>query len=130
MVKTRVLIVDDDTTALMFFAQMLTEDGHSVCAVETVEAALAEATRCPPDVMLLDLHMPLTGGLECLRRLRAAPLSLSMPVAIVTGDYFLDEDVASELRRLGATIQFKPVWEDDLRRLVGTLVRHGSGQLQ
>jgi hypothetical protein len=61
--------------------------------------------------------------------LRAAPLNLTMPVAIVTGDYFLDEGVARDLQTLGATIQFKPMWEDDLRRLIGTLVHQRAGQL-
>jgi CheY-like chemotaxis protein len=125
----RVLIVDDDETALMFFDQILVEAGYRVSALPTVEAALREAANSRPDVALLDLHMPLTDGLECLRRLRAPPLRLTMPVAIITGDYFLDDDVARDLQALGARIQFKPVWEDDLRRLVGELVSQRTGQL-
>ena|SRR5258708_6784828 len=125
----RVLIVDDDETALTFFEQILVEEGYRVCALPTVEAALEEAASSPPDVALLDLHLPLTDGLECLRRLRAAPLRLAVPVAIITGDYFLDEDVARELQALGARIQLKPVWEDDLRRLVGELLSQRAGQL-
>ncbi len=56
--------------------------------------------------------------------LAAAP---HLPVAILTGDYFLDEDVARELNELGARVFFKPVWEDNLLRIVGQLlsVRRG-----
>jgi two-component system response regulator AtoC len=125
----RILIVDDDATTLMFFEQALVEDGYDVCAVETVEAGLAEAAKQSPDAVVLDLHMPISDGLACLRRLRAAPLNLTMPVAIVTGDYFLDEGMARDLQTLGARIQFKPMWEDDLRRLIGTLVHQRAGQL-
>src|SRR5687767_15379170 len=35
-----------------------------------------------------------------------------VPVAIITGDYFLDEDVAGQLNHLHACIHFKPLWEE------------------
>jgi DNA-binding response OmpR family regulator len=118
----RVLIIEDDTTTLQFFEQMLVEQGYIVRAVSTVEAGITEADAHRPDAVLLDLHLPLTDGLECLRRLRAVPQRQRMPVAILTGDYFMDDDVARELQELGAKIHFKPVWEDDLHRIVEGLV--------
>lgn len=126
----RVLIIDDDATALELFEQMLVERGYIVRAVLTVEAGLAEAAIQAPDAVLLDLHLPLTDGLECLRCLRAAPLYLSTPVAILTGDYFLDDEVARELRALGARIHFKPVWDADLHQIVEALVSQRAGQSQ
>jgi CheY-like chemotaxis protein len=124
----RVLIIDDDATALELFELMLVERGYIVRAVLTVEAGLAEAAIHAPDAILLDLHLPLLDGLECLRRLRAAPLHLTTPVAILTGDYFLSDEVASELQTLGARIHFKPVWDADLRQIVEALVSQGEGQ--
>jgi hypothetical protein len=44
-------------------------------------------------------------------------------VAIVTGDYFLDESVSNELRELGAELRFKPLWLEDLVGLARTLLR-------
>lgn len=126
----RVLIIDDDATALELFEQMLVERGYSVRAVSTVEAGLAEAAIQAPDAVLLDLHLPLRDGLECLRCLRGAPLYLTTPVAILTGDYFLDDAVARELRALGARIHFKPVWDADLRQIVEALVSQQAGQPQ
>lgn len=118
----RVLIIDDDATTLQFFAQMLTERGHIVRTVVSVEAGLVEAARQAPDAVFLDFHIPFAGGLDCLRKLRAAPLNLTMPVAILTGDYFIDDDVAQELRELGARIHYKPLWEADLHRILAELV--------
>ena len=126
----RILIIDDDATALELFEQMLVERGYVVRAVLTVEAGLAEAAIHPPDAVLMDLHLPLTDGLQGLRRLRAAPLQLSTPVAILTGDYFLDDEVARELQSLGARIHFKPVWDADLRQIVEALVSQQAGQSQ
>ena len=44
------------------------------------------------------------------------------PVAIVTGDYFLEDSVANELRELGAELRFKPLWLEDLIALAKILV--------
>jgi two-component system chemotaxis response regulator CheY len=71
--------------------------------------------------LILDLHLPDDSGLACLRRLRAQPAHRTLPVAILTGDYFLDEEVARELSALGARVFFKPVWEQDLIRIVEQL---------
>ena len=123
----RVLIIDDDATTLEFFELMLVAEGYIVRAASTCEAGLAEAAISPPDAVILDLHLPLTDGLECLRRLRATPLHVSTPVAILTGDYFIDDDVARELGELGARIHFKPVWDDDLQQIVEGLVSQRAG---
>ena len=45
------------------------------------------------------------------------------PVAIVTGDYFLDDKVSSELRELGAELKFKPLWLEDLVGLARNLLK-------
>lgn len=127
---TRVLIIDDDATTLECFEQMLIEQGYDVRGAQSVEEGLAAAANHAPDAVFLDFHLPVMDGLQALRRLRGAPLHLATPVAILTGDYFLDEEVARELRTLGARIHFKPVWDTDLRQIVEALVSHRTGQLQ
>jgi len=47
----------------------------------------------------------------------------SPPVAIVTGDYFLDDSISTELRELGAELRFKPLWLEDLVGLARTLLK-------
>jgi DNA-binding response OmpR family regulator len=123
----RVLIIDDDPTTVEFFELMLVAEGYVVCTALTCEAGLAEAAIRPPGAILLDLHLPLMDGLECLRRLRANPLHVMTPVAILTGDYFVDQDVALELQELGARIHFKPVWDGDLQQIVEGLMSQHAG---
>jgi len=67
--------------------------------------------------------MPLVDGLGFLRRLRSREAQRSTPVAIVTGDYFLDDTVSNELRELGAELRFKPLWLEDLVGLTRNLLR-------
>jgi DNA-binding response OmpR family regulator len=70
--------------------------------------------------------MPLVDGLAFLRRLRAREDQRQTPVAIVTGDYFIDDVVSNELRGLGADLYFKPLWLEDVVRITHTLVDRAS----
>jgi CheY-like chemotaxis protein len=124
--RTTILVIDDDQTTRETFDMMLTSEGYDVHVEATVEAGLAHAAAHTLDAILLDLHLPVTGGLECLRHLRRPPVASAVPVAILTADYFLDEEVARELQSLGAKVHFKPVWDSDLHRIVQELVRHGG----
>lgn len=111
------LIVDDDPGVGETFARMLTLNGHTVTTVQSAEAALEAARNELPDAMILDMRMPVISGLDFLRQLRRDNRLRDMPVAIVTGDYFLNEPLLAELRALGATVRYKPLWMDDLTSL-------------
>ena len=128
--RARVIIIDDDPSAVECFTQMLLDYGCDVRGVQTMDAGLTEAAADPPDVILLDLHLPGMDGLEGLRGLRSSPLTRKVPVAVVTADYLVDENVVRELTALGARIHFKPVWDTDLRRIVDGLVPQDTGQLR
>ena len=115
-----ILVVDDDEGVTQTFARILRLEGYDVRTAMNAETALREADRSRPDAIILDLRMPMVDGLGFLRRLRARDEQRDTPVAIVTGDYFLDDQVSAELRELGAELKFKPLWLEDL---VG-LARH------
>jgi DNA-binding response OmpR family regulator len=124
----KILIVDDDEGVTQTFARMLRLEGYQVRTAINAENGLREAEQSRPDAIILDLRMPLVDGLGFLRRLRAHDAQRSTPVAIVTGDYFLDDAVSTELRELGAELRFKPLWLEDLvglaRNLLQTKVIH------
>jgi CheY-like chemotaxis protein len=117
-----ILIVDDDAGAIEAFTQMLETEGYTVRVATDAPAAFAELERAVPSAVILDLHLPVTDGLEVLRRLRTMTRLANLPVAIVTGNYLLDEQVARELRGLGAKLYFKPIWDEDLTRIVHELI--------
>jgi len=118
-----ILIVDDDEGVTQTFARMLRLEGFEVRTAVNAESGLLEADAARPDAIILDLRMPLLDGLGFLRRLRARDEQRGTPVAIVTGDYFLDESVSAELRDLGAELRFKPLWLEDLVGLARTLLK-------
>ena len=118
-----ILIVDDDEGVTQTFARMLRLEGYHVHTAVNAENGLRQAERSRPDAIILDLRMPLLDGLGFLRRLRSHEDQRGTPVAIVTGDYFLDDSVANELRELGAELRFKPMWLEDLVGLARTLLK-------
>jgi DNA-binding response OmpR family regulator len=117
-----VLVVDDDETVTATFGRMLQADGFDVRTATAADAGLAEAVRWQPDIVILDLRMPLMDGLGFLRRLRRDPRVEQMPVAIVTGDYLIDDHALEAASELGATVKFKPLWVDDLVTLARELL--------
>src|SRR4051794_21392577 len=93
---SRILIVDADEGVTQTFARMLRLEGFQVQTAISAESGLHEAEEGHPDAIILDLRMPLVDGLGFLRRLREHDEYRFTPVAIVTGDYFLDDSVSSE----------------------------------
>ena len=117
-----ILIVDDDMAVADTFARMLKLEGFSVATALSAEAGLELAENVLPDAIIVDMRMPITNGLQFLRQVRSKSRLVEIPVAIVTGDYFLSESMQYELKALGASIRFKPLWLEDLLALARTLV--------
>ncbi|HET7619318.1 MAG TPA: response regulator [Vicinamibacterales bacterium] len=117
-----ILIVDDDRSVTDTFARMLKLEGYEVATAVSAESGLELAESINPHAIILDMRMPITNGLQFLRLVRSRPHLVGVPVAIVTGDYFLPEPLQTELKALGAAIRFKPLWLEDLIALARTLV--------
>jgi DNA-binding response OmpR family regulator len=117
-----VVIVEDDQGTADMFGRILSEAGYDVTTAADEESGLNAIERVGPSAVLLDLHLKSAGGLSLLRRLRASLDRADVPVAIVTGDYFIDESVTHDLKEMGAHVYFKPLWAEDLLPLVRNLM--------
>jgi signal transduction histidine kinase len=84
----RILIVDDEPANLTLLTTTLRRVGYE--HLETApsgEAALESARREPPDLVLLDLHMPGMDGFEVMAELRARSLQREyLPIVVLTAD--------------------------------------------
>lgn len=94
----QVLLVDDDPNLRDTTSLRLELDGHDVVSVGSAAEALAAAGRQGFDVAVLDIQMPVTGGLELLRELRDHERTRSLPVVFYTA--YATESVAEEAIRL------------------------------
>ena len=79
-----VLVTDDDPVIIDLVRQLLEEDGWSVRSAANGREALNAIAAKKPDVMLLDLMMPVMDGFETLRRLRQDEATRDLPVIVVT----------------------------------------------
>jgi DNA-binding response OmpR family regulator len=120
--RPTILIVDDEPGVVVTLARMLRLEGYDVVTALTAETGLRKVGMVRPDAVLVDLRLPLVDGLAFLRLLRANEIYRQTPVAIVTGDYFLTEAERLELRALDASVYYKPLWIDDLRRITRQLI--------
>ena len=106
---------------------MLELEGYAVLTALDAETALHHLASARPDAILLDLRMPSVDGLTFMRRLRAQERDRHIPVAIITGDYSIDETLSRELQELDAIVFFKPLWIGDLVAVIERLLPNPPG---
>ncbi|MBI5596768.1 MAG: response regulator transcription factor [Elusimicrobia bacterium] len=82
----RLLIIEDDPRIVDSVTKALSlEDGFSVRSIADPEAAPAAAVEYRPDIILLDIRLPGGDGRQVLKRLKANPATLAIPVIFLTG---------------------------------------------
>lgn len=80
----KVLVVEDDVICQKLALLVLTNEGYEVVAANTVLEAESAVERYRPDVILLDLQMPGTNGLEFVRCIRRKESTALIPVVAMT----------------------------------------------
>ena len=79
------LVVDDDRMQRMILSRCLSQQGHTVEAVENGAVALSRLLDQPFDAVLLDVKMPEMDGFEVLERIMGHPSLQQIPVIMVSG---------------------------------------------
>jgi CheY-like chemotaxis protein len=80
----RALVVDDNDDTRELYALYLRERGWEVEELANGEEALAVAKIFAPDVIVMDLAMPLVDGVEATRRLKRDPRTKEVPIIALT----------------------------------------------
>ncbi|MEA1907618.1 MAG: response regulator [Euryarchaeota archaeon] len=93
VVAPKVLIVDDEPDAVELIASMIEPDGFDVLRAYGGQEGLDIAFSEHPDVLVLDLMMPVVSGFEVLSRIRDNPETKNIPVIICTAKDITDDDV-------------------------------------
>jgi DNA-binding NarL/FixJ family response regulator len=97
--RARIMLADDHTILLEAFKALLEPEFEVVGMVSDGRALLAECSRLNPDVVLVDIAMPLLNGLDAGRQLKAQRRSLKLIYLTMNAD----PDLAGEALRLGAS---------------------------
>jgi PAS domain S-box-containing protein len=115
----RVLLVDDDPEILEATGQILREWGYTVDEARDGHTALSLARRARPDLMLVDLMMPVMDGWTLIRRLREENVARDVPVVVFSAD----RDAREKARHLDARAALRKPFElEELQDVVERLI--------
>ena len=96
--RTRVLVADDDSQVLRLFSSLLTDEGYQVLEAAHGNDAILKARAGSPDLILMDVQMPVLDGYEATRQLKGDPSTRNIPIILVTAF----DDPLNKLRGLEA----------------------------
>jgi CheY-like chemotaxis protein len=106
----KVLVVDDDPQANHLLKLLLELDGFEVVLCPRAEKTLAMAQTEQPNVLLMDVHIGGTNGMDVLRELRQNPSLVNLPVVMYSG-----MNLEYECQQAGANaFLLKPYQQDEL----------------
>ena len=111
----KVLVVDDEPQAVELLDEFLTAKGYTVFGASGGDEALRKLNEERPHLMLLDIRMPVMGGMEVLRRAR----EIDREVGIVMVTAVNEESIGREALKMGAYDYItKPLDFDYLERVL------------
>ena len=116
----RILIVEDDEDLRQLFRVALTLAGYEVEEAGDGLEALRRLDHAPPDLVILDLNLPLIGGAAVRQEIASHVFTRDIPVVIVTGS-------AGDLSAMNAACTLrKPITPDELVRAVRQCLASGA----
>ena len=117
-----IIVIDDDATIQMVFAQFLASMGHEVRQAENGKEGMSMIEEARPDLVITDIMMPEMDGLEILMELRKTHDSVPV-IAVSGGMRALPVNFLQQAKLFGARYVFeKPVPLDVLRNAVTELL--------
>jgi len=111
-VKT-VLIVDDVVANREMLADLLRVLGFAIEEAADGKEALAQVERMPPDLILMDIMMPVMDGLEATRRIRQKPNLQTVPIIAISASATAEDQQGSMVAGASAFMT-KPIDQDSL----------------
>jgi len=121
--NTEILLVEDSKFIRVAVQRALTGAGYIVHTASDGEAGLRVARKTLPDLVILDLVLPKTSGLEVLRALKQDALTRNIPVIVLAAlsepnkEELLNEGVAACVEKLGK------LFEGDSAALIRTVAQ-------
>ncbi|MEZ5453261.1 MAG: response regulator [Thiothrix sp.] len=123
MAEPHVLIIDDSLAETRIFTVLLEKKGYKVSVACNGQEGIEVAKARQPDVILMDVVMPLLNGFQATRELTRAPETAHIPI-VVCSSKSTETDRVWALRQGAKAYLVKPV---DSRVLLSTIEQFVSG---
>jgi CheY-like chemotaxis protein len=114
----QVLVVDDHSDIRLIYSRILRDAGFEVHSARDGSEAMEEVEQSPPDVILLDVFMPVMNGVEFLEKLRHGSSSPDIPVVLMSA--VPDNPEVTYARQLGVS-KFLRKGDFDMSQLVAAV---------
>jgi CheY-like chemotaxis protein len=124
--KVRVLLVDDYPDAREMYSEYLSFSGFDVVEAANGMEALERAAADGPDIVLMDLSLPVMDGWEATRRLKADSRTAHIPVVALTGHALAG--ISEGARQAGCdAFVTKPCLPEDLVKEIRRVLERPAG---
>ncbi|MBI5642152.1 MAG: response regulator [Deltaproteobacteria bacterium] len=120
--KARILVADDDRFYLQIYSDLLTDLGHEFITAENGLEAIEKLRAYQPDLLIIDVVMPGMTGFEVTKRLKQDPLTMHIPVLIVTSLSDRDSKIKGLLNGADELLS-KPIDETEFRVRVKNILK-------
>ena len=116
MQKT-ILVVDDSPMIRRIVSQILTECDHRVLLAEDGQVGYELAKDNLPDLVIMDIEMPVMDGIEATSRIKSDPATTNIPVLIFTS-LGSEEDIQHAKDAGGQGFLNKPICKEELEAAI------------
>jgi CheY-like chemotaxis protein len=120
-----VLLVDDFPDGLEMYDEYLTYRGYHVVVARNGQEAIQQAQQHRPDVILLDIRMPVMTGTDAMQTLRADPTFSNVPIIALTA-HALDSERHAALAAGFDELIAKPCLPDELASAVERILARAT----
>ncbi len=117
----KILIVDDTPANISLLAEMLEQKGYQILAASDGERAIKIASYIIPDLILLDIMMPVMNGYETCRILKSQEQTRNIPVVFISAKADI-EDILMGFSVGGADYINKPFHEEEVYARINSLI--------
>ena len=97
MIKNHILIVDDEQYLNDLYTELLTSEGYTVTSAFNGKEALTLIFKNPPQLIILDIMMPIMNGNEVLAALHDEDTTKRIPVIVLTNDINIENRATANL---------------------------------
>ena len=119
--SARIVVVDDDPSLVNLMTENLEEQGYVVSRGYDGQMAIQMALEERPNLIIMDVNMPVTSGLMAMEAIRKNPETFEIPIILLTGEtsgkVFGRADAAGRVMHIK-----KPIDLDELNSIVRDLI--------
>jgi CheY-like chemotaxis protein len=125
MQKKTILVAEDEPDILRMVRTFLEMEGYRVVGAVNGEQAVEAALKERPDLIMMDLNLPVLDGFQAAKRIRQQPAMRAVPILANSafGRYGMDFSLREEELEPGFTLYFtKPINFDELKEILSRLL--------